>query len=79
MAYLTEIVAVEVSDEPGGLARVLEILHTNGINVEYMYGFLEKFSDKALLVFRFDNSDKAIEVLKNSSIKIISATDINAL
>ncbi|MFH1581440.1 MAG: ACT domain-containing protein, partial [Pseudomonadota bacterium] len=32
----TDIVAVEVEDRPGGLNRILDILHRAGINVEYM-------------------------------------------
>jgi len=73
IAKLTDIVAVEVDDKPGGLARVLRIFYNNSINVEYMYGFVEKFSDKALLVFRFDSPDKAISVLKKNKINIVGA------
>ena len=73
IAKLTDIVAVEVDDRPGGLARVLQVLYDNSINVEYMYGFVEKFSDKALLVFRFDSLDKAISVLKKNRINIVGA------
>ena len=73
IAKLTDVVAVEVDDRPGGLARVLQVLYDNSINVEYMYGFVEKFSDKALLVFRFDSLDKAISVLKKNRINIVGA------
>lgn len=44
-ANQTEVVAVEVPDTPGGLAKVLNILTDNDLNVEYMYGFVEKFSE----------------------------------
>lgn len=57
-ANQTDVVAVEVPDEPGGLANVLGVLTDNDINVEYMYGFVEKFSEKALLVFRFDDPER---------------------
>ncbi len=79
MASLTDIVAVEVDDQPGGLANVLKTLNDNKINVEYMYGFLEKFSDKALLVFRFDDPDKAIATLMKNKIKVLQEADINKL
>lgn len=79
MASLTDIVAVEVDDQPGGLANVLKTLNDNKINVEYMYGFLEKFSDNALLVFRFDDPDKAIKILNDKKIKVLKDTDINKL
>ena len=79
VAKLTDIVAVEVNDAPGGLAEILRILYANNINVEYMYGFLEKFSDKALLVFRFDDPDKAIRTLIKNKIKVIGTKDIKSL
>lgn len=76
VASLTDIVAVEVADEPGGLAGVLRIFSKNGINVEYMYGFVEKSSDKAILVFRFEDPDKAIRLLKKEKVKIIGKKDV---
>ena len=75
-ANLTDIVAVEVKDSPGGLADILGIFSENGINVEYMYGFVEKFSEKALLVFRFEDTEKALEVLKRSNIKVVTESEI---
>ncbi|MBF0531460.1 MAG: ACT domain-containing protein [Deltaproteobacteria bacterium] len=79
VASLTEIVAVEVADTPGGLAGILGIFAANGVNVEYMYGFVEKFSDKALVVFRFDNTDKALEVLAQNNINIVGKKKIENL
>lgn len=78
-ARLTDIVAVEVKDTPGGLAEVLNILRTNNVNVEYMYGFVEKFSDKALLVFRFDDADKAISVLTENGVSVVRKDDIESI
>jgi hypothetical protein len=79
VAHLTEIVAVEVQDEPGGLARILQVLNDNNINIEYMYAFVERSGGKALLVFRFDDPDKAIAVLTKNQIKIIGSKDIGGL
>ena len=68
---ITEVIAVEVDDTPGGLARILTPLAENGINVEYMYAFVEKSSNKAVLIFKFENLEKAIEVLKANNITIL--------
>src|SRR5512137_2721116 len=57
---LTEVVAVEVPDRPGGLASVLEPLREAGVNVEYMYAFVEKATDKAVVIFRFEDVDAAV-------------------
>ncbi len=79
IANLTDIVAVEVADHPGGLSEVLNILSKHDINVEYMYGFVEKSSDKAMLVFRFDDTDKAIKVLKDKKVKIVGTSEVGDL
>ncbi len=76
VANFTEIVALEVEDKPGGLSKILGILTKNNINVEYMYGFVEKFSKKALMVFRFENTDKALDVLTKHKIKILKKDNI---
>ncbi len=76
VANITEIVAVEVEDQPGGLARILKVINENALNVEYMYAFVEKASDKALLVFRFDDPDAAVKVLGANNIKIIGEDEI---
>ena len=79
VANFTDVVAVEVGDRPGGLAAVLKIFAENEVNIEYMYGFVEKFSDKALLVFRFENADFAQEVLAKHSISIVTRKEIEGL
>ena len=38
----TEVVAIEVPDRPGGIAGILKVLDSAGINVEYMYAFVQK-------------------------------------
>lgn len=78
-ASLTDIVAVEVPDRPGGLAAILKIFSQSNINVEYMYGFVEKKSDQALLVFRFDAPDKAISLLKKNKINVVGKKEMGDL
>jgi len=79
VANITHVVAVEVDDKPGGLADVLKILSDNDVNIEYMYGFMEKFSDKALLVFRFEDTDLAQKILNKNNIRIVTETQIRGL
>ena len=59
----TEVVAVEVPDRPGGLACILQSLDNEKINVEYMYAFVERCGDNAVIIFRFDETEKAIATL----------------
>ena len=72
----TNVVAVEVKDEPGGLHHVLEILSKENINVEYMYAFVQQSRQNAVLIFRFDRTDQAIEVLKNAGIRALPGEEL---
>jgi hypothetical protein len=67
----TEVVAVEVPDRPGGLSHILNVLDSEHINVEYMYAFGERSGGNAVIVFRFDDTDKAIETLTGSGVLIL--------
>ncbi len=75
----TEVIAVEVKDKPGGLAEILKIIHKAHLNVEYMYGFLEKHENKAIIIFRFDELEKSIETLKNAGIGILKGEYIYSI
>jgi len=76
VSTITEIIAVEVQDRPGGLSDILKVVYESKINIEYMYAFVEKRSDKALLVFRFDDIDGAIDVLSKNGIKVLGRNEI---
>lgn len=72
----TSVVAVEVDDRPGGLHRILELLSNSQINVEYMYAFVQQSGKNAVLIFRFDRTDQAIEILQKNTITIIPGSDL---
>jgi len=75
----TDVLAVEVADKTGGLATVLRSLHRAAINVEYMYAFVNKTGENAVLIFRFEKMDEAIEVLLKDGFTLISGAQICAL
>lgn len=75
----TEVIAVEVPDRPGGLAEILNIMKNNGINVEYMYAFVQKSGGNAIIIFRFDGLEKAIETLQKGGIRILKGEEVYAL
>ncbi len=73
----TDVVALEVADQPGGLSGVLEILNQHDVNVEYLYAFPERESvDQAIMVFKFDHVDTAIEVLQKNKIKMMEPSKV---
>jgi hypothetical protein len=75
----TKVLAVEVSDEPGGLNKVLDPLWMQNVNVEYMYAFANPQCKNAIMVFRFDDHDKALEILDKHQIKVITTEEIARL
>lgn len=74
----TNVVAVEVSDDPGGLNEILQFLAAAEINVEYIYA-LKQVNDTAIMIFRFDNTDNAIKVLEDKGVKIFSGKEVYAM
>jgi len=67
----TNVVAVEVPDKPGGLNSILEALTEEGVNVEYMYAFVERSGENAVIIFRFDSTDSAIEILQRKGFNVL--------
>ena len=76
VAKVTEVLAVEVPDRPGGLADVLEALEGTGINIEYMYAFPYTRGDQAILIFRFNNPDAAIAQLQTAGINLLAGDEL---
>lgn len=75
----TNVLAVEVADQTGGLARVLKSIELAGLNVEYMYAFVNKSAENAVLIFRFEDMDKAISSLQRDGYRLLSGAEICAL
>lgn len=67
----TEVVAIEVPDRPGGLSEILETLDAALINVEYMYAFVERCEENAVIIFRFDETEKAIKTLLEKGFNVL--------
>ena len=72
----SDVIAVEVSDKPGGLAGVLKILTDADINVEYMYAFVEKSGKKAVVVFRTDSISNGKKALKKAGVAVLSSQKV---
>lgn len=71
-----EVVAVTVADRPGGMAELLDIVCTADVNIEYMYAFTFHHGQESVLVFRFDNPDKAIAALKAAGRDVLDAVSL---
>ena len=75
----TEVVAVEVPDRPGGLSAILQTLDREVINVEYMYAFVERCGGNAVIIFRFDETDKAIAALQANNFNMLEGSQLYSM
>ena len=75
-AKLTNVLAVEIDDKPGSVSKIVDVLSTEGISIEYTYAFLSKKADRAYIIIRADNSEKASELLKKSGITVSQQQDL---
>jgi hypothetical protein len=76
---LTEMVALELPDKSGGLWGILTTLEAAGMNVEYMYAFVQKAAENAVLIFRFDEPEKATAVLQGAGVRVLAGEEVCAL
>ena len=75
----TDVIAVAVPDRPGGLAQILKLLDRDGINVEYMYAFVQRSGDNAIMIFRFDALEKAIQALTQGGVHVLKGEELYVL
>jgi len=75
----TEVVAVEVPDRPGGLADIMKVLAEARINVEYLYAFVQQSGENAIIIFRFDETDRAIAVLSEKKVRLLEGKKVYSL
>jgi hypothetical protein len=73
---VTEVLAIEVADQPGGLRGLLSTLETAGVNIEYIYAFTARNAGKAVMIFRFADTDKAMKVLAAAGIPVLKSVDL---
>jgi hypothetical protein len=75
----TEVLAVEVPDQPGGLHQVLDILRKEGISIEYLYSFVRRPAEKALILFKVDCLNDAVDILKRTGISVLTNDQVCGL
>ena len=71
-AKVTDVLAVEVPDKPGGLAQVMKVFSENDVNIEYLYVSLERNKDNAVIIFKVENIELGAKVLEENSFNLVS-------
>jgi len=72
-AFVNEVVAAEIEDKPGALAKLLKPLTEANIVVVFMYAYVTMESGKAVMIFRFSDNDKAIGILQSAGVNLLNA------
>jgi hypothetical protein len=78
-AYENEVVAAEIEDKPGSLARILQQITEANLYVIFMYAFIRFSQGKAVMIFRFSDNDRAIELLRSNGINLLDADAFDIL
>ena len=75
----TNVIAIGVQDKPGGLAKALEVLDRESIGIEYMYAFVSKTEDEALVILKVEDPEKAVKVLMDNGISVLPSSQVYKL
>ncbi len=78
-AQVDDVVVAAITDKAGSLAKVLKLIRDAGLNVVYMYAFNGFTTEKAVMIFRFSNNDRAIEVLQQNDVELLNAEAFGAI
>ncbi len=76
---LNTVIAVEIDDREGIFHDIMSLCDKNGLNIEYTYSFVEQYSNKAILFLRFENGDKAIDILKANGYKLLTDEEVRKI
>lgn len=75
----TDVIVVEIEDKPSGLNKALVLMRDADVAVEYMYAFVSKNADKAYVILKTDDADKAVKALNDGGVNVIPAKDVYEL
>ncbi|MFQ9516321.1 MAG: ACT domain-containing protein [Eubacterium sp.] len=73
---ITPVIGVKIPDTPGAMAKVMGTLATEDISVDYVYAFLSREAEDALMIFRVQDNDKVASLLKKNGIRIVDQEDL---
>jgi hypothetical protein len=76
LVKIGEVIAVGITDKPGGLNKILKILNKSDINLEYLYAFVEQNKNRAIVILHPENIDAGLEALQNSDADVLTAEEV---
>ena len=73
---LTDVIAVSIPDVPGAFSQAVKVLSDANMNIEYMYAFIGRSDDRALVILRVEDPQRGAEVLRQNGIALIGSADV---
>ena len=73
----SEMVVVQIPDRPGGLHEIIRILSGQRINIEYLYAFITRARESAVIIFRFDEPGRAVKTLHEAGIRVLTGEEVH--
>jgi hypothetical protein len=70
---ITDVLAVEIADNPGSLAHVMEIFQKESVNIEYLYASLEGNEGKAVVIFKLEDLEKGLKIVQENGLSVAQA------
>ncbi len=78
-AKIDDVVAVEIEDRPGSLADMLEHIYHTDINIIYSYAYVGTSGGNAVMIFNFNDNERAVGILKKKNFRILNADDFGIM
>ena len=72
---VTRVLGIEVSDEPGGLYKIMKLFKDNGVNIEYLYATLEQKDGKSIVIFKVANVEQGLKIARDNALVTISGDE----
>ena len=67
----TEVLALEIEDVPGSLAKVMDVFKETAVNIEYLYASLEKNGNKAVVIFKVEDVEHGLKIARDHKLSIV--------
>jgi hypothetical protein len=72
-ARMTDVLAVEIPDEPGSLAKIMEIFQKTAVNIEYLYASLEGETGKAVVIFKVEDVQHGLKIIRENGLSTLDS------
>ena len=68
---MTDVLAIEIPDQPGSLAKVMQIFKETGVNIEYLYASLEKDCSTAVVIFKVEDIEHGMKIVAEAGLTAV--------